>query len=43
MAKRDFLQITDFSRKEIEQLFELSKRMKARGTARPHSPARRWR
>src|SRR5467141_5353429 len=31
MAKRDFLQITDFSRKEIEQLFELSKRMKARG------------
>src|SRR2546425_4123630 len=31
LAKRDFLQITDFSRKEIEQLFELSKRMKARG------------
>src|SRR2546426_10294217 len=31
MAKRDFLQITDFSRKEIEQLFELSKRMKTRG------------
>src|SRR2546428_12897185 len=31
MAKRDFLQITDFSRKEIDQLFELSKRMKARG------------
>src|SRR3989442_7062793 len=31
MAKRDFLQITDFSRKEIEQLFDLSKRMKARG------------
>jgi ornithine carbamoyltransferase len=31
MAKRDFLQITDFTRKEIEQLFDLSKRMKARG------------
>src|SRR5574341_1060005 len=31
MAKRDFLQITDFSRKEIEQLFDLSKRMKAKG------------
>src|SRR5258705_4792970 len=29
MAKRDFLQITDFSRKEIEQLFDLAKRMKA--------------
>jgi ornithine carbamoyltransferase len=31
MSKRDFLQITDFSRKEIEQLFDLAKRMKARG------------
>src|SRR4030088_2767045 len=31
MAKRDFLQITDFTRKEIEQLFDLAKRMKARG------------
>src|SRR5256886_3124848 len=31
MAKRDFLQITDLSRKEIEQLFDLSKKMKARG------------
>ena len=30
MAKRDFLQITDFSRKEVEQLFDLAKRMKAR-------------
>src|SRR5213083_1179034 len=30
MAKRDFLQITDFSRKEMEQLFDLAKRMKAR-------------
>src|SRR5512145_3557575 len=30
MAKRDFLQITDFTRKEIEQLFDLSRRMKAR-------------
>src|SRR6059036_25628 len=30
MAKRDFLQITDFTRKEIEQLFDLSKRMKSR-------------
>src|SRR3989475_12964015 len=30
LAKRDFLQITDFSRKEIEQLFDLAKRMKAR-------------
>src|SRR5438552_9416692 len=30
MAKRDFLQITDSSRKEIEQLFHLSRRMKAR-------------
>src|SRR6267378_8654786 len=29
MAKRDFLQITDFSRKEVEQLFDLAKRMKA--------------
>src|SRR3982074_919455 len=29
MPKRDFLQITDFSRKEIEQLFDLAKRMKA--------------
>src|SRR5438270_295615 len=31
MPKRDFLQITDFSRKEVQQLFELSTRMKARG------------
>src|SRR5437762_11185374 len=31
MAKRDFLQITDLGRKEIEQLFDLAKRMKARG------------
>jgi ornithine carbamoyltransferase len=30
LTKRDFLQITDFSRKEIEQLFDLAKRMKAR-------------
>src|ERR1700704_2126957 len=30
MAKRDFLQITDFTRKEIEQLFELATRMKRR-------------
>ncbi len=30
MAKRDFLQITDFSRIEIEQLFDLAKRMKSR-------------
>src|SRR5260370_34588915 len=30
MAKRDFLQITDFSRKEIEQLFDLAERMKGR-------------
>ena len=30
MAKRDFLQITDFSRPEIEQVFDLSKRMKAK-------------
>jgi len=30
VAKRDFLQITDFSRKEVEQLFDLAKRMKAR-------------
>ena len=30
MPKRDFLQITDFSRKEIEQLFDLAKRMKSR-------------
>src|SRR5712675_3591132 len=31
MPKRDFLQITDFTRKEIEQLFDLAQRMKARG------------
>jgi ornithine carbamoyltransferase len=31
LAKRDFLQITDLSRKEIEQLFDLAKRMKGRG------------
>src|SRR2546425_7830559 len=31
MAKRDFLQITDLSRKESEQLFDLGKRMKAGG------------
>ena len=31
VPKRDFLQITDFSRKEVQQLFELSTRMKARG------------
>ena len=31
MTKRDFLQITDFSRTELEQLFDLAKRMKARG------------
>src|SRR5204862_1492566 len=30
MAKRDFLQITDLSRKEIDQLFDLSKQMKGR-------------
>src|SRR5437762_10307719 len=30
MTKRDFLQITDFSRNEIEQLFDLAKRMKSR-------------
>src|SRR3979490_3199227 len=30
MAKRDFLQITDFSRKEIEQLFDLARLRKAR-------------
>ena len=30
MAKRDFLQITDFTRPEIEQVFDLSKRMKAK-------------
>ena len=30
LAKRDFLQITDFSRTEIEQLFDLAKRMKSR-------------
>src|SRR5213083_3401788 len=30
MAKRDFLQITDFSRKEVEQLFDLAERMKGR-------------
>ena len=30
MAKRDFLQITDFSRTEVEQLFDLAKRMKSR-------------
>jgi len=28
LPKRDFLQITDFSRTEIEQLFDLAKRMK---------------
>jgi ornithine carbamoyltransferase len=35
MAKRDFLAITDFTRDEIQQLFDLAKRMKAgayRGT-----------
>ena len=31
MAKRDFLAITDFSRDEIQRLFELAKKMKARG------------
>src|SRR4051812_34531635 len=30
MTKRDFLQITDFSRNEIERLFDLAKRMKSR-------------
>ena len=30
MAKRDFLAITDFSRDEIQRLFELAKTMKAR-------------
>src|SRR3970040_2277669 len=29
MAKRDFLQITDFSRKEVAQLFDLANPMKA--------------
>src|SRR5881409_1111324 len=38
MAKRDFLQITDFSRKEIEQLFDLAKRMKARAPAYREAP-----
>jgi ornithine carbamoyltransferase len=31
MAKRDFLAITDFSRDEIQRLFELAKKMKSRG------------
>jgi ornithine carbamoyltransferase len=30
MAKRDFLAITDFTRDEIQQLFDLAKKMKAR-------------
>ena len=30
MAKRDFLAITDFTRDEIERLFDLAKKMKAR-------------
>ena len=30
MAKRDFLAITDFSRDEIQRLFDLAKKMKAR-------------
>src|SRR5439155_19757349 len=30
LSKRDFLQITDFTRKEIEQLFDLAERMKGR-------------
>ncbi len=30
MAKRDFLAITDFTRDEIERLFDLAKRMKSR-------------
>jgi ornithine carbamoyltransferase len=30
MAKRDFLAITDFSRDEIQRLFELAKKMKSR-------------
>ena len=30
MPKRDFLTITDFSRKEIDQLFDLARRMKGR-------------
>src|SRR5258706_10323184 len=38
MTKRDFLQITDFSRKEIEQLFELARRMKARAPAYRETP-----
>src|SRR5881409_4078435 len=38
MAKRDFLQITDFSRKEIEQLFDLAKRMKSRAPAYRETP-----
>src|SRR6266550_9085975 len=38
MPKRDFLQITDFSRKEIEQLFDLAKRMKARAPAYRETP-----
>jgi ornithine carbamoyltransferase len=31
MAKRDFLAITDFSRDEIQRLFELATKMKSRG------------
>jgi len=31
MPKRDFLAITDFSRDEIQRLFELAKKMKSRG------------
>jgi len=31
MAKRDFLAITDFSRDEIQRLFDLAKKMKSRG------------
>ncbi len=31
MAKRDFLAITDFTRDEIQRLFDLAQRMKARG------------
>ena len=40
---RDFLAIPDFSREELERLFELADTMRRGATRRSRSPGNRWR
>mgnify|MGYP001569350574 FL=1 len=43
MAKRDFLAITDFTRDEIQRLFDLAQRMKSRGYRETPLSGKPWR